>query len=167
MHYARTSWIFAFTLAAAPLGCDSGGGDDDGSTTTPMTNTNPTTDTPTGGEETGGETGAEAVSYTDIQTIWDGNCVSACHETGSTNNATGLYLEAAKSYAALVGPPSVQLPSMPIVTPGDPNASYLWHKLNGSFQDVGGTGLSMPFGAKLPQDKLDMVKAWIEDGANP
>lgn len=167
-------------MVVAAAGCDSGGGDDDdsGSTTnssTPMTSTNPTDDGPptttdpddTTGTTDGEETGTPStVSYSaEIQDIWDASCVAGCHVQGGSGMTSGGLVLTAPSHAELVGPMSIQATTMPIVTPGDPNNSYLWHKLNGTFQDVGGSGLSMPLGTKLPQDQLDLVEDWILGGA--
>lgn len=177
MHDARTPWILAFSLAVVSLGCDSGDGDDDGTATmssTPMTATNPTDDTPTGGEETGaeetaGETGSGAVSYTmDIQPIWDANCVVGCHTAGGSGDLTGmLILTPDMSYAELVGPMSTEALALKLVEGGNPDNSYLWHKLNGTFQDVGGNGAMMPLTGMLSPTQLGTIEAWIDGGALP
>jgi len=170
MHYPGTRWILAFSLAAAPLGCDSGDGDDDGSSTAPMTSTNPTDNDPTA--ETGETDTAGMVTYADVEAIWNsatGGCVAGCHTAGGTGDSlTMLILTSGMGYAELVGPMANQLPTMPLVTPGEPSMSYLWHKLDGTQQQVGGSGLLMPQGKpKLPDDQLAIVKAWIEGGALP
>lgn len=172
MHYPGIRWILAFSVAAVPLGCDSGDGDDDGSSTAmtvPMTSTNPTD-----GGETTAETGdtAEMVTYADVEAIWtgtEGSCVAGCHTAGGTGDSlTMLVLTPGMGYAELVGPMANQLPTMPLVTPGNPSMSYLWHKLDGTQQQVGGSGILMPQGRpKLPEDQLAIVKAWIEGGALP
>ena len=61
-----------------------------------------------------------------------GNCVSdSCH--GIRDNAQGgLFLgkNAGAMYPNLVGPMAGELASMPLVTPGHPEESYLMHKLD-------------------------------------
>lgn len=173
----------ALALTTLVLGCgDSGGGDEDGSatmaTSDPTADTDPTT-APTSGDESGSsggssesgtdETGAvEAVDYkTDIQKIWDASCVQGCHNAAGSAQANGPYLEADKSYAMIVGKMSPTVPALNLVEPGDLDGSYLWHKVNGTFEDVGGTGLVMPFGAMLAPEDLARIKKWIEDGAQP
>ncbi len=48
--------------------------------------------------------------------------------------------------------------------PGDPNNSYIIHKLEGT-QTV---GARMPFGLPpLSQAQIDQVRAWIQAGAAP
>jgi hypothetical protein len=56
----------------------------------------------------------------------------------------------------------------PQVTPGSVEASYLWHKVNGTHRspEVGGTGSRMPLsGAPLSEAQLATLRAWIEGGA--
>ena len=74
----------------------------------------------------------------------------------------GLRLEAGVSYAQLVGVPSVEAPDVLRVAPGDPDASYLVHKIEGR------AGERMPLGGPpLPQATIDVIRQWIVDGAQP
>lgn len=59
---------------------------------------------------------------------------------------------------------SAELPSMPLLTPGDPDQSYLWHKVNDTHLTLGGSGEVMPPNQPLSQDDLDTLRAWIEGG---
>ena len=62
--------------------------------------------------------------------------------------------------------PSVQLPTMPYVTPGSLGSSYLWHKVAGTHLSVGGEGTRMPSAAMpLFDEELAILRAWIEAGA--
>ena len=71
---------------------------------------------------------------------------------------------ASASQAALVGVNSIEVPALKRVSPGDPNNSYIIHKLEGT-QAVGS---QMPQGGPfLDQAAIDDVKAWIQAGANP
>jgi len=84
---------------------------------------------------------------------------TGCH-VGATA-PLGLRLDAANSYALLVGRASVQS-GLLRVNPGDPDASYLIRKLEGS----AATGGQMPLDAPpLPQADIDIVRQWIADGA--
>ena len=84
-----------------------------------------------------------------------------CHSGGSAPE--GLQLDAAHSYALLVGVPSVEVPSVLRVKPGDPDNSYLIMKLEGA---PGIVGAQMPFGGPyLPQSTIDVIRQWIIDGA--
>jgi hypothetical protein len=76
----------------------------------------------------------------------------------------GLRLDAANSYAALVGVPSSEVSSLLRVEPGDPDASYVVQKLEGR-ADVGGR---MPLDQPaLPQATILVIRQWIQDGALP
>ena len=105
---------------------------------------------------------------TDIQPIFNANCVF-CHTPGGQGHgATGLSLEAAASFSGLVGQAATQLGSMSRITSSDPANSYLWHKLNNTQASVGGVGDQMPRGAApLSQGDLDLIEQWILEGANP
>lgn len=109
--------------------------------------------------------------YDDIQPIFDEHCVAACHEPGGE---WGALLDLSSSaYEAIVGVPSPQFFSMSIIEPGEPGASYLWHKLNGTQTSVGGSGIDMPkartgmTATVLSQEQLDMIEQWILQGAPP
>ncbi len=117
----------------------------------------------------------------DVMHVFNANCgATSCH--GTTMNPTGtLFLgteaaagsDASTVYAKLVGPKSVELTSMPYVTPGDPSKSYLMHKIDGdqcAFDPhcVGGTCLAvMPngLGQPMPVATRDTVRRWIAQGA--
>ncbi len=159
-------------LGLSLSGCD---GDDMGDSDSATTGETETTGT-SGDSETEGSTGdtesstgststsGGPVDYVaDIQPIWDSRCVVGCHTPGGSKAA--IPLDPDVSYDTLVGKPSVQLPSMNMVEPGDLDTSYLWHKLNKQQGDVGGSGSSMPLGGMLPADELAKVETWIKDGA--
>ena len=94
---------------------------------------------------------------------------AACH--GGRMQAPTL-ASAAAMRDALVGKPSTQLPAMPYVTAGDPENSYLLHKLDGdqcalAERCVGGSCKeTMPKGgALLPESERDTIRRWIAQGA--
>ena len=74
-------------------------------------------------------------------------------------------LRAGHARASLVGVPSEELPTMVRVKPGDLEASYMWHKLQGTQKDVGGDGERMPYASTLTPKDLASVQQWIVDGA--
>lgn len=95
------------------------------------------------------------------QTVLTPVCTQ-CHQ-GATA-PLGLRLDAANSYAMLVGAPSVQVPSLLRVEPGVPDDSYLVHKVQGTAA-VGGR---MPLGGPpLSQAAIDLIRSWIATGAPP
>jgi len=85
---------------------------------------------------------------------------SACHAGAAA--PLGFRLDASSAYAMLVNAPSVEVPSLLRVVPGNPDASYLIEKLEGHAA-VGG---QMPLGQPpLPQATIDVIRQWITDGA--
>lgn len=113
-----------------------------------------------------GDIDEDAVSLShavDIQSIWNAECIN-CHGGNMISGSLDLSGDA---YNDLVGTQSIQA-SLPLVVPGDPWGSYLWHKLNGTQSTVGGTGSRMPKGGSgLTTAELDTVEEWIQAGALP
>ncbi|WP_434420793.1 hypothetical protein [Nannocystis pusilla] len=101
-----------------------------------------------------------------MQAIWDNHCVEACHVQGGS--AEGWFvLTEDLAHDSIVNQPSFEAPLLR-VAPGDHQSSYLWHKVNGSHIEVGGNGVRMPAeAAPLPQDVIDEIAAWIDQGALP
>ncbi len=160
--FARTKRIVAVSTLAALAACDVETFDDvageldtspappadDGSGGAP-----PDPDPPPGGLNP---------VFSEIQAgIFTPNCASAsCH--GGANPAADLNLEANSSYASLVDVASSQDAGIVRVSAGDPDASYLVHKLEGT----AATGSVMPPSGGLPQSTIDVVRQWITDGAS-
>lgn len=108
--------------------------------------------------------------YEQIQAIFDrltipkdpnSQLCTSCHP-GSTGPA-GLGLGDGSSYANLVGVPSVEMPSLQRVSPGNPLQSYLFIKLNCD---------TLPVGTQMPQGGAPLSLAqqafffdWIRVGA--
>lgn len=107
-----------------------------------------------------GESGSGADLFTQVQeTIFTPAC-TICHAGAAA--PLGLRLDAPNSRALLVGVPSVQVPSLLLVVPGDPAASYLVHKIEGR----AAVGERMPLGGPaLPQSSIDLLRQWIAAGA--
>jgi hypothetical protein len=107
----------------------------------------------------------QPVSYTEhLEALVQARCV-ACHTTEEPE--AELVLEPGVGYAELVGPMSTQVEDMALVVPGDPEASYLWLKLD--HRAAVGKGMPRVFtGARrLPDPEVDRFRRWIEDGALP
>ena len=96
--------------------------------------------------------------------VFSPSCATAgCHD--NTSQAAGLSLQDADtSYLELVGQFSNQTGQMNVmlVAAGDPDASYLIRKLEGT---AGITGQRMPPGTPLPQSDIDIIRTWIANGA--
>ncbi|MGH6960711.1 MAG: hypothetical protein ACREE7_09525 [Dongiaceae bacterium] len=90
-----------------------------------------------------------------------------CHVGAGAPQGLSL-ADAQTSYDNLVGVLSTQSPSYFRVLAGDPDASFLIHKLEGT-QDAGNR---MPNGCPVTQPCLDaatiaVIRQWIADGAFP
>lgn len=118
---------------------------------------------PTAGVPAAG-TGAAQVSF--ASEVMPNIIVKACncHQTEPILMAP-ISLKVGEAYDNLVGVPSEQLTTMNLVEPGSLNASYLWHKLNDTHLEVGGSGLRMPSTIPLDAADIDLVGRWIAGGA--
>ncbi|MCK6525736.1 hypothetical protein L6R49_30405 [Myxococcota bacterium] len=101
---------------------------------------------------------AEPVAF---QTVSDnviaGCAFSSCHGSGTG----GLTLDgSAEDHTRLLSGESVT--GVPYVVPGDPDASYLVHKLEGG-PDI--EGELMPPGTPLDEETINLVRDWIAEGA--
>ena len=116
----------------------------------------------TGGDGTGlPPAGPLSANYSAIQAnVFTPNCATTgCHFGAGAPQ--GLRLDAASSYALLVGISATQSSALR-VAPGDPNSSYLIQKLEGTAS----TGQQMPLNAPaLPQTTINVIRQWISDGA--
>ncbi|MFZ2648663.1 MAG: hypothetical protein WA210_01030, partial [Burkholderiaceae bacterium] len=93
--------------------------------------------------------------------VFSVNCaVSGCH--GGATVQAGLRLDPGFSSANLINVASAQDASRIRVIPGNPGASFLIQKLEGT-QTLGDR---MPqFGPFLPQATVDVIRQWILAGA--
>ncbi len=146
--HARARGFLLVSISSALAACGSGGG---GGSQYPA---------PGGGGGGGGGGTPLLPTLASIQTnVFDRICI-ACH-IGATA-PVGLRLDAANSYALLVGVASVQEPAFLRVQASNPGNSYLIRKLEGS-QTVGGR---MPLnGTPLPAADIQVIRQWIQDGA--
>lgn len=93
--------------------------------------------------------------------VFNPYCI-VCHSGAGAPQ--GLRLDAASSYANLVGVRSREDSSLFRVSPGQPDASYLVRKLEGTAS----SGEQMPLGGPpLPASTIAFVRQWILDGAPP
>jgi hypothetical protein len=90
-------------------------------------------------------------------------CASCHNPNGGAFRAVGLDMSAAGTYDSIVNVPSRQKPGLMRVTPGDPDNSYLIHKLEGRDGIDGGR---MPLrGPYLSAGQIAIIRRWIELGA--
>jgi hypothetical protein len=104
----------------------------------------------------------------DIQPVFTANCaLSGCH--GDTNTqpvGKPMLLVSGQAYDNIVDVAAFELASMDRIEPGQPDNSYLVHKIQGTQLDVGGSGDQMPLGqTPLPQEVIDLIRRWITEGA--
>jgi hypothetical protein len=100
-------------------------------------------------------------NYSEIQAnVFTPSCATVGCHSGAGADAN-LNLEAANSYAELVGIPADQDGGILRVTAFDPVNSYLMQKLEGT----AATGGIMPPGGALPQTSIDTIRLWIANGA--
>ena len=94
--------------------------------------------------------------------IFSQQCVR-CH-SGAGRFLPGIMnLTEGNSYASLVGVTSIEKPALERVAPGDPENSYIIHKLEGR---AGISGVRMPLnGTPLTDGQILVIKRWIELGA--
>ena len=108
------------------------------------------------GEEPPPPDGAQE-GFAEVASILAASC--SCHESGAGGLSFG-----GDAYGALVAVPANGA-DLSYVEPGEPENSYLVHKLRGTQASVGGAGSPMPLGGDLSEAQIVTIEAWIEDGA--
>jgi len=109
-----------------------------------------------------GEPVDPTATFTRVQNeIFTPTCASlGCHDT--LGQQSSQVLAPGLSYAQTVNRPSVEMPSLMRVVPGDPANSYLYRKITGA----GITGDRMPQGGPFLTDaQTKLVRDWIRRGA--
>ncbi|MBK6673101.1 MAG: TIGR03118 family protein [Proteobacteria bacterium] len=106
-----------------------------------------------------------APSLATLQANIFGPVCSVCHNgAGAALPGVMNMSSSASTHAALVGVTSLEVPALKRVTAGDPNNSYVIHKVEGT-QTVGSR---MPVGGPfLSQTDINQIRAWIQAGAAP
>jgi len=109
-----------------------------------------------------GSAHAQNISFeNDVVPVLNQYCVM-CHLDGGAQGGFSLYPD---PWSKLVDVPSIQSPVM-LVKPGEPESSYLYAKLTGTGESVGGFGQMMPVQQPpLDQDQIETIRLWIEQGA--
>jgi len=106
----------------------------------------------------------EATFAADVQPILTANCATTgCHVAPDPQQ--GMDLSAGQAYAAIVNVASNES-SLDRIEPGNPEASYLVHKIRGTQGSVGGSGGQMPLGrTPLPTATINVIRSWVRGGA--
>ena len=111
----------------------------------------------------GPDTMTEVTFTTVVDEVLSKSCsnFASCHDSMGPP-AGGLDL-ATDPHGAMVGVTAVGVMGRTLVVPNDPASSYLYEKIT---SDTPAAGTRMPQGGfVLEQDKIDLVRAWIEGGA--
>jgi len=87
-----------------------------------------------------------------------------CHTVAARNFVGGLALTEGASFGDLVGQPSRNKPGAIRVVPGDPDNSYLIHKLEGS-ASISGARMPRNAGPFLTAGQISIIRRWIQLGA--
>jgi len=90
-------------------------------------------------------------------------CVG-CHSDQGRAPAGGLVLLEGRAYDSLVGRVSTGKPGATRVVPGDPDNSYLVHKLEGK-ADIVGQRMPRGNGPFLTEGQMLVIRRWIQEGA--
>lgn len=108
------------------------------------------------------ETDTAAPTRDAVRAVLDARCIQ-CHQGQFADGD----LDLTPGPAVLVDVASTEVPSLMLVAPGSLDASYVWHKLQGTALDVGGVDSQMPFDgtAPLSEAELATVSGWITGGA--
>jgi hypothetical protein len=89
---------------------------------------------------------------------------TGCHTNVGRNPSGGMNLVSGVSYASLVGTSSTGKPGAVRVIPGDPENSYIIHKLEGR-SDIVGVRMPRGNGPYLTDGQILVIKRWIANGA--
>lgn len=107
----------------------------------------------------------EPLSYaTHVRPLFEKEC-GDCH--GPKRPKKGLDLLGPGAVAAMVDRPSQNEPQVMLVKAGDAQASYLWRKLAHTHSEGKGMPRGLFTATRLPQEQIDLVARWIEQGARP
>jgi len=87
-----------------------------------------------------------------------------CHTNIGRTPSAGLNLVEGQSYAALVGRASVAKAGATLVVPGDPDNSYLIHKVEGA-PTIAGVRMPRGAGPFLTAGQISIIRRWIQLGA--
>lgn len=102
----------------------------------------------------------EGEGYEAVVEVFDGNCL-ACHSAGAKLGSLDLETDPC---GALVGvsAANAEYGGALLVDPGNSSGSVLWHKV----ADTGTYGDVMPTSGAMDQANIDIIAAWIDDGAS-
>jgi len=115
-----------------------------------------------GGGDGGGHTPFPPTLAAIQKNVFGAICIN-CHFPGGPGPMPLTSAEV--SYASLVNVPSVES-ALLRVAPGDPENSYIIHKIT-SAPDIVGDRMPPPPEAALTAGEIEAIRQWIADGAQP
>lgn len=98
----------------------------------------------------------------DVAPILRRECAK-CH--GEKEQKARLDLTGPRAYESLVNAPSTEEKEILRVKPGDPEASYLWLKLEHRTAKGSGMPKGWFFASRLNEKDMAVIKSWILEGA--
>ena len=119
-------------------------------------------------EESGGSGEMECFSPTlvpldpdyesEVYPIFENRCGGGgCHIDASV---AMLQFSASDSAMEVIDVPS-QGSALDLIEPGAPDESYIWHKIQGTHEAVGGSGGAMPLGGSMCAEEMTTIYRWI------
>lgn len=112
----------------------------------------------------GGGTASPGFANT-VQPIFTASCATGFCHVGD-NPSAGMNLSAGVAYASIVNVPANELVTMSRIRPGQPDSSYLVHKIQGTHLSVGGIRARMPVGGPyLSDQEVARIRDWVSQGA--
>jgi hypothetical protein len=125
----------------------------------------------------GGPTPVDVDYATDIQPIFDANCVQGCHQEGGVETANQIRLTEDESFTTLTTQKPIYSRVETFVVAGSSSDSFLIDALR---HPPGTLVRRMPLlldtstdppvavkGSSLPEAKIVLIEVWIDEGANP
>ena len=113
---------------------------------------------------------ATTATADDVKAILAGNCaLGGCHLSAPGAGRLVLDVSSPRWMDTVVNVRAKEVPALALVAPGDPDQSWLVHKVFGDFCGTACTGCGgpMPPGGSLSDADRQAIVAWIADGANP
>lgn len=136
---------------------------DTGSTVTPPDGSDDAT-----GSGSGEGSGGAVLATPTLTEVADALFTPACGDCHIAQTLSNLWLAPNAALRDRLLASSLQAAPMPLITPGDLEASYLWRKVAGTHRSGGGLGEVMPLGrASLTVEQTELLRRWISAGAPP